>query len=124
MNAPSSDFEIIVSEHCLLLRHYGQVQLRCSEVLADQAQELANLHAKVMQLRAEVMIRESALAFEREDRAALEAVLVSADLVICQTGCISHDAYWRVQDQCKRTGKQCVLVDQPTAIRVRQMVST
>ena len=98
--------------------------MRCSEVLADQAQELANLHAKVMQLRAEVMIRESALAFEREDRAALEAVLVSADLVICQTGCISHDAYWRVQDQCKRTGKQCVLVEQPTAIRVRQMVST
>lgn len=41
----------------------------------------------------------------------LEAGLAEADLVICQTGCISHDAYWRVQDHCKRTGKRCVLVD-------------
>jgi hypothetical protein len=32
--------------------------------------------------------------------------------VICQTGCISHDEYWRVQDHCRRTGKPCILVDQ------------
>ncbi|MBB5368984.1 MULTISPECIES: DUF2325 domain-containing protein [unclassified Janthinobacterium] len=51
-----------------------------------------------------------------EDAAALEASLVAADLVICQTGCVSHDAYWRVHDHCKRTGKQCVLVDQPQAM--------
>lgn len=49
---------------------------------------------------------------------ALEASLKAADLVICQTGCISHDAYWRVRDHCKRTGKQCVLVDQPDAVAV------
>jgi len=46
----------------------------------------------------------------------LEASLVAADLVICQTGCVSHDAYWRVHDHCRRTGKQCVLVDQPQAM--------
>jgi Uncharacterized protein conserved in bacteria (DUF2325) len=51
-----------------------------------------------------------------EDAAALEASLVAADLVICQTGCVSHDAYWRVHDHCRRTGKQCVLVDQPQAM--------
>ena len=51
-----------------------------------------------------------------DDAAALEASLVAADLVICQTGCVSHDAYWRVHDHCKRTGKQCVLVDQPQAM--------
>ena len=51
-----------------------------------------------------------------DDVAALEASLVAADLVICQTGCVSHDAYWRVHDHCKRTGKQCVLVDQPQAM--------
>lgn len=124
MTAPLSDFDKFASEHGVLLRQYGQVQWRCSEVLAAQGRELANLQAKVMRLRAEVMVRETALAFEREDRAALESVLVSADLVICQTGCISHDAYWRVHDQCKRTGKQCVLVDQPTAIRLRQIVSS
>ena len=51
-----------------------------------------------------------------DDVAALEAGLVAADLVVCQTGCVSHDAYWRVHDHCKRTGKQCVLVDQPQAM--------
>lgn len=48
-----------------------------------------------------------------EAEARLEASLVAADLVICQTGCLSHGAYWRVQDHCRRTGKPCVLVDQP-----------
>jgi hypothetical protein len=47
-----------------------------------------------------------------EDNAAvLDANLAAADLVICQTGCISHNAYWRVKDFCKRTGKQCVYVE-------------
>ncbi|RYF32055.1 MAG: DUF2325 domain-containing protein [Comamonadaceae bacterium] len=48
---------------------------------------------------------------------ALDAHLAAADLVICQTGCISHDQYWRVQDHCRRTGKPCILVDQPLAAR-------
>ena len=43
----------------------------------------------------------------------LDANLAAADLVICQTGCISHDAYWRVQDHCRRTGRACILVDLP-----------
>ncbi|RSZ41199.1 MULTISPECIES: DUF2325 domain-containing protein [unclassified Variovorax] len=47
------------------------------------------------------------------DDPALEASLRAADLVICQTGCVSHDAYWRVQDHCRRTGKPCVLVGEP-----------
>lgn len=46
--------------------------------------------------------------------ARLDATLAAADLVICQTGCISHDAYWRVKDHCKRTGKRCVFVDTPS----------
>ena len=44
---------------------------------------------------------------------ALESSLAAADLVICQVACISHSAYWRVQDHCKRTGKTCVLVHPP-----------
>lgn len=51
------------------------------------------------------------------DAAALEASLRAADLVICQTGCMSHGAYWRVQDHCRRTGKPCVLVGQAQPIR-------
>lgn len=38
----------------------------------------------------------------------LEASLAGADVVICQAGCVSHNAYWRVKDYCKRTGKRCV----------------
>ena len=44
----------------------------------------------------------------------LDASLAAADLVICQTGCISHHAYWRVKDHCKRTGKRCIFVDKPS----------
>ena len=51
---------------------------------------------------------------------ALDESLAAADLVICQTGCISHDDYWRLQDHCRRTGKPCILVDQaalPSAVQ-------
>jgi hypothetical protein len=47
-------------------------------------------------------------------RGQLEPQLAAADLVICQTGCISHDAYWRVKDHCKRHQKRCVFVETPS----------
>ncbi len=50
---------------------------------------------------------------DQESLAKLDATLAAADLVICQTGCISHNAYWRVKDHCKRTGKQCVFMENP-----------
>lgn len=51
-----------------------------------------------------------------EDRLAqLDSALSAADLVICQTGCISHNAYWRVKEHCKRTGKRCAFVESPSA---------
>lgn len=52
---------------------------------------------------------------EEESAQRLEATLAAADIVICQTGCVSHDAYWRVKDHCKRTGKRCVFVDTPSS---------
>ena len=45
----------------------------------------------------------------------LDTSLIAADLVICQTGCISHNAYWKVKDFCKRTGKRCIFVENPSA---------
>lgn len=51
---------------------------------------------------------------EEHSSSQLDATLAAADLVICQTGCVSHNAYWRVKDHCKRTGKQCVFVDTPS----------
>ncbi|WP_445658960.1 DUF2325 domain-containing protein [Achromobacter sp. NCFB-sbj8-Ac1-l] len=210
-------------EHAALLAAYGQAQARCSRLLSAQARRIQHLEAEAMRLRAAVIQRDTALAWAREDRAALEsaipglprrvalarrvtqlvervqglmrerlawqdraaqarqhpverstepaarpaviaaatlreksvlcvgedamalmltrkvvemaggrylghcgsegadgdtleASLVAADLVICQTGCVSHGAYWRVKDHCTRTGKQCVLVDKPEAL--------
>ncbi|MBP6034571.1 MAG: DUF2325 domain-containing protein [Azonexus sp.] len=40
----------------------------------------------------------------------IDGVLAAADLVICQAGCISHNACWRVKEQCKRSGKRCIYV--------------
>jgi hypothetical protein len=51
---------------------------------------------------------------DEDSDAKLDATLAAADLVICQTGCISHSAYWRVKDHCKRTGKRCVFVETPS----------
>lgn len=48
-----------------------------------------------------------------ESPARIEAVIAAADAVICQTGCISHGAYWRVKEHCRRTGKACVFVERP-----------
>jgi Uncharacterized protein conserved in bacteria (DUF2325) len=52
---------------------------------------------------------------EEQSSTQLESTLAAADLVICQTGCVSHNAYWRVKDHCKRTGKRCVFVETPSA---------
>jgi len=35
----------------------------------------------------------------------IDGALAATDLVVCQAGCISHNAYWRVKENCKRTGK-------------------
>lgn len=51
---------------------------------------------------------------EENSTAQLESTLTAADLVICQAGCVSHNAYWRVKDHCKRTGKRCVFVETPS----------
>jgi hypothetical protein len=57
---------------------------------------------------------------DEDSTARLDVTLAMADLVICQTGCISHDAYWRVKDHCKRTGKKCVYIESPSASSLRR----
>jgi hypothetical protein len=57
---------------------------------------------------------------EEDNPARLDSTLAAADLVICQTGCISHDAYWRVKDHCKRTGKRCVFVENPSSTGLKR----
>jgi len=53
----------------------------------------------------------------------LDRALAQADLVICQTGCISHNAYWRVKEHCKRTGKACAFVGNPSPQAIRQVIA-
>ncbi len=61
----------------------------------------------------------------REDNASvLDTSLAAADLVICQTGCISHNAYWKVKDFCKRTGKRCVFVGNPSMTALARSLET
>ena len=117
--------------HRALCREYAAVQERCSRAMAQQRAEIAQLQAQVLRLRAAAIVQVSAMAWVNAPPlspciaqasmvpgtlALLEASLAAADLVICQTGCLSHGAYWRVQDHCRRTGKQCVLVAQPDAL--------
>ena len=186
----SEDVDQLVLEHRALMCVYGSAQARCTQEAASQALAVRRMQAQLMRLRAQVIVRDSQLAWEREDRKALEALvpglpsraalsrqvvallnrvqdllherlrsrllepratvstttsalasvaavepaecvdpqmlessLHAADLVICQTGCVSHGEYWRVEDHCKRTGKLCVMVAQPEAIRIVRIQS-
>jgi hypothetical protein len=43
----------------------------------------------------------------------IDAVVASADAVVCQAGCVSHAAYYRLKEACKKLGKPCVFVQSP-----------
>jgi len=209
-----TEFEQLAREHGVLLRQHARAQSACSRDLAGQSADLLRVQAEVMRLRAAVIVRDSIIAFAKEDKVhleatipglprrlalaqrveslvsrvqaltrevlhwqwrasarrkgdapvssahkshaasvlcivedaddagrlppallqqsgvptlndernadpqALEASLAAADLVICQVGCLSSNAYWRVEDHCRRTGKACMLVDKPQVISV------
>lgn len=131
MHLAAHDIQQLMNEYHALIRHHGQTQARCDALVRAQAAEIARLQGQVMRLRAAVIVRDTALAWERAqaplavpctagDAAAaeqpgLEASAAAADLVICQTGCVSHGDYWRVQDHCRRTGKTCVLLESAAA---------
>ncbi|WP_028104904.1 DUF2325 domain-containing protein [Pseudoduganella violaceinigra] len=58
-----------------------------------------------------------------EDNVArLESSMAAADLVICQTACISHSAYWRVKDFCKRHQKRCIFIDNPSVTTLQREI--
>ena len=122
--------ERLVAEFRAVCRAYGDAQTRCTRLMAAQQHRIEQLEAELVRSRAAAIVRETALAWLRADlaRAAvvpeadvladLEASLYAADLVICKTGCIGHGSYWRVEDHCRRTGKTCVLVEEPDALRI------
>lgn len=44
----------------------------------------------------------------------LDQQLGAADLVVCQAGCLNHEAYRRVKGHCRRTCKPCLFVERPS----------
>lgn len=43
----------------------------------------------------------------------IDAVVAGADAVVCQAGCVSHAAYWRLKEACKKLDKPCVFLKSP-----------
>ena len=86
-------------------------QLRAKAVLCvGRADEASALARQLVEISGGSYLHHDGQDEPDLDADALEASLRAADLVICQTGRVSHGAYWRLQDHCKRTGKPCVLV--------------
>lgn len=50
---------------------------------------------------------------QEENLHRIDAAVASADAVVCQAGCVSHAAYYRLKDACKKLGKPCVFVQSP-----------
>jgi hypothetical protein len=48
-----------------------------------------------------------------ESLSRIDAAIAGADAIVCQAGCVSHAAYWRLKDACKKLGKPCVFVKSP-----------
>lgn len=134
--------EQLAHEHGVLLRQHGTLQRRWTELEHRRQADVAQLHALIVRLRAQVLIQDSRLLWEREDRATLPADaappplarpkdpedmplrwltrgLLAVDLVICQTGCISHGGHWREDDHCRRLGRSCLQVTHPEALPLR-----
>ncbi|MEO6274312.1 MAG: hypothetical protein ABIP34_14040 [Rhodoferax sp.] len=107
----------VACEHAALVRMLASAQARVSALVSDHAQKISTLQAQIMRIRARVIVRDTMLAWLRETLVQLEpdpvedleAHQAAADLVICQTGCVSHGGYWRDEDHCRRTGKSCTM---------------
>lgn len=113
---------VIVRDTHLALARDELEQLRAASPGLPRRQAMAR-HIGLLAERITTLSRECLRwrhAARQDGGAGLGASLAAADLVICQTGCISHDDYWRVQDHCRRTGKPCILVDQPLTVREAQ----
>ncbi len=95
----------------------GSLPVRTILCVGGRQGSLTNYREAVEQTGASFLYHDGGL---EQSPQVLEAGLSAADVVICQTGCISHDAYWRVKDHCKRHQKQCLYVDSPSHSAIRR----
>ncbi len=97
-------------ENAVLIHALAKAQQRTSVCISALHGQVKGQESLLMRLRAALMLKETELMFVREDMAALlHASGQAADLVICQTGCVSHNQHWLDGSDCKRTGQPCVL---------------
>ncbi|MEF7616885.1 hypothetical protein V4F39_23425 [Aquincola sp. MAHUQ-54] len=76
MNRPiQNEPATLAREHTALVMAYGQVQRRCSRLMAEQAALIERQSRELMRLRAAVILRDTALGWAHEDRAELEAAV-------------------------------------------------
>lgn len=94
----------------------GQEALRVRQAQEALQTQLAELQGRLTVQQQAWQKRQKILDGGIEHKLSqLDHCLAQADLVICQTGFIGHNAYWRVKDHCKRTGKPCVFLGNPSA---------
>ncbi|TAK96931.1 MAG: DUF2325 domain-containing protein [Aquabacterium sp.] len=114
-------FDALLNENAVLARHLAASQDRHTQAQLSQCKHIEHLEGALMRARAELLKKDTVIA-QLQDQ--LQASVTAADLVICQTGCVSHDAYWRVKDYCKRTGKRCIFVDTPSHSAMKKALET
>lgn len=86
------------------------VDLRGRRILCVGGRGSLNAHYRdlVQRCNGELIRHDGGL---EDSRKRLEALLASADAVVCPADCVSHDAYLRTKRYCKRTNKPCVLIE-------------
>lgn len=87
--------------------------------VGGRAGNVAGYRAVIEETGAEFLHHDGGL---EDNVARLESSMAAADLVICQTACISHSAYWRVKDFCKRHQKRCIFVDNPSVTTLQREI--
>lgn len=68
----ASDVDGLEREHRALMRAHARAQQRCTELLRAQAEGMRRMEAQLMRTRAALVRSETALGWEREERAELE----------------------------------------------------
>ena len=97
-------------ENAVLINALAKAQQRTSVCISSLHGQVQDQSSLLMRLRGALLLKETELMCVRDDMAALlHASGQAADLVICQTGCVSHNQHWLDGTDCKRTGQPCVL---------------
>ena len=77
---PDDEFQQLRLEHGAIMQIYQEAQIRCTEQIQSLAHETEKLKRQLIRLRAQLIARDTALFWEREQRHAL-AIDLAASLL-------------------------------------------